>query len=248
MITSLNVKIFVLLFSITVSAQSKKLVESFKFDKVGYKLYSLENEPNLGLQDTSFYLLYRDGNSKVLGKELKEIKLKSNNEVLLSTTYEIYSEAIIFSQQSNAKQDINRRYKQNSKGFLVFDKYYSPKKLEIIKQTTFVPEVENTGCPEKVDVLPEFPENIGANMFIVRNVIYPEIALENNIQGKMEVSFVIEKDGSVSNIKILKGLGYGCDEEVIRVVKRMPKWKPAILNGNFVRSQMILPVTFKLEE
>jgi protein TonB len=82
--------------------------------------------------------------------------------------------------------------------------------------------------------------------FISKNLVYPKDAVKAGIEGNVIVQFVVEKDGSPSNIIIKKGLGYGCDEEVIRVVKAMPKWKPGKQNGKPARVQMVLPVKFRL--
>lgn len=75
---------------------------------------------------------------------------------------------------------------------------------------------------------------------------YPAEARENNIQGKVIIGFIVEKDGSVSNFEVVQGIGYGCDEEVIEVIQAIVPWIPAVKNGAYVRSYRELPVTFKL--
>ena len=82
--------------------------------------------------------------------------------------------------------------------------------------------------------------------FIVDNLIYPEEALKGKIEGKVLTTFVVEVDGSISDIKVLRGLGYGCDEEAIRIIKLMPKWNPAIIlsSKRKVRQQFVLPISF----
>ena len=84
------------------------------------------------------------------------------------------------------------------------------------------------------------------NTFLARNIIYPTLAKQKNIQGKVIISFIIEKNGSISNIKIVKDIGEGCGEEGVRIVKLMPKWKPAQQKGEPVRQQFVLPVLFQL--
>jgi protein TonB len=79
------------------------------------------------------------------------------------------------------------------------------------------------------------------------NLKYPQIARETGITGTVIVSFIVEKDGSVSNATILKGIGGGCDEEAIRAVLAMPKWKPGKQNGNSVRVWFKLPIKFVRE-
>ena len=82
--------------------------------------------------------------------------------------------------------------------------------------------------------------------FIYTNVIYPDSAKINNTEGMVVVNFIIEKDGSISNAKILREIGDGCGDEVVRVVESMPKWRPGIQRNENVRVQMNLPVRFRL--
>lgn len=100
-----------------------------------------------------------------------------------------------------------------------------------------------------VENSPEFPGgNDSLYAYIGRNIKYPETAKKEKIQGRVFVTFVIEKDGQVSSAKILRDIGGGCGEEAIRVVKNMPKWKPGTQRGNPVRVQFNLPIMFQLEK
>ncbi len=83
--------------------------------------------------------------------------------------------------------------------------------------------------------------------YIARNIKYPAMARESGIQGRVFVNFVVEPNGSVSNVKILRGIGGGCDEEAIRVVEAMPKWTPGRQRGKAVRVSFNLPVRFTLQ-
>ena len=101
---------------------------------------------------------------------------------------------------------------------------------------------------EKVEVMPEFPGGEQAMMqFVADNVKYPQDAIDKEISGRVLVSFIVEKDGSISETEVVKGIGGGCDEEAIRVVKAMPKWKPGKQDGKPVRVHFMLPLTFKLQ-
>jgi TonB family protein len=101
---------------------------------------------------------------------------------------------------------------------------------------------------EKVEEVPSFPGGeAGFNKFIGRNTRYPAIARENNIQGRVIVSFVVEKDGSLVDVKVLRGIGGGCDEEAVRVISLSPKWKPGLINGKPVRVQYSTPIAFSLQ-
>jgi periplasmic protein TonB len=83
--------------------------------------------------------------------------------------------------------------------------------------------------------------------FLAENIKYPQMAKESGIQGRVFVTFVVERDGSVTDVRVLRGIGGGCDEEAIRVVQNMPKWTPGKQRGKSVRVQYNLPVKFTLQ-
>ena len=94
---------------------------------------------------------------------------------------------------------------------------------------------------------PEFPGGIDALMkYLQQNIKYPQLARENNITGRVYVTFVVKKDGSVTGVRVLRDIGGGCGQEAIRVVKSMPKWTPGKQRGKNVRVQYNLPVNFSL--
>ena len=82
--------------------------------------------------------------------------------------------------------------------------------------------------------------------WIQQNQKYPALALQRKVEGRVMMEFVIEKDGSLTDIKPLKRLGSGLDEEAIRLIKAAPKWEPALYNGQPVKQKMVLPVVFSL--
>lgn len=84
--------------------------------------------------------------------------------------------------------------------------------------------------------------------YLGNNIKYPETARENGIEGTVYIEFVIAKDGSVTNVKVLRGIGGGCNEEGLRVINAMPKWKPGRLQGYPVMVKYTLPIKFKLED
>ena len=93
----------------------------------------------------------------------------------------------------------------------------------------------------------EFPGGMEAMYaYIVKNLKYPEAAKEKGIEGRVFVSFIIEKDGSISNILIKRAIGGGCEEAAVEMIKNMPKWKPAKQRGKPVRCQFTLPIKFEL--
>ena len=98
-----------------------------------------------------------------------------------------------------------------------------------------------------VEVFPEFEGGMkGWEKFLRRNLRYPEMAQEIGLQGKVFISFVIEKDGSVTDVKVTRGIGGGCDEEAMRVIKKSPKWKPGRQNSQSVRVRYNMPLSFAI--
>ncbi len=95
---------------------------------------------------------------------------------------------------------------------------------------------------------PEFPGGMDAlYKYLAENIKYPQLARDNGITGKVYVTFVVERDGSIANPRILRDIGGGCGAEAIRVVKSMPKWTPGKQRGKAVRVQFNLPVNFNLK-
>ncbi|MBR5910365.1 MAG: energy transducer TonB [Bacteroidales bacterium] len=115
------------------------------------------------------------------------------------------------------------------------------------------PEIEEEEVVEQeifqiVEEMPAYPGGDQKLMeYIAKNIKYPQIARESGIQGRVFVGFVVEPDGSVSNVKLLRGIGGGCDEEAMRVIKSMPKWKPGKQRGKAVRVSYQIPVNFRLQ-
>lgn len=101
--------------------------------------------------------------------------------------------------------------------------------------------------PSSIDVYPEFEGGMkGWARFLQRNLRYPNLAQENGVQGRVMVSFVIEKDGSISDVKLISGIGSGCDEEALRVIRKSPNWKPGKQNSQSVRVRYTMPLAFAL--
>lgn len=97
-----------------------------------------------------------------------------------------------------------------------------------------------------VEQQPEFIGSESLNAYLMANVKYPQLARESGIAGTVFVQFVVEANGAVSNITIARGIGGGCDEEALRVIKGMPHWKPGKQNGKAVRVKLSLPIKFDL--
>lgn len=98
------------------------------------------------------------------------------------------------------------------------------------------------------DTMPQFPGGTEALMnFLSGNIVYPDKAVAMGIEGTVYVNFVVNKEGKVDNIKILKGIGGDCNEEAMRVVAKMPKWKPGKNAGKEVKVMFNLPIRFRLQ-
>ncbi|MBQ5533597.1 MAG: energy transducer TonB, partial [Bacteroidales bacterium] len=98
-----------------------------------------------------------------------------------------------------------------------------------------------------VEQEPEYPGGEEAMYkFLSDNLVYPKAAREKGIQGKVIVEFVVEKNGKISNVKAVKSVSPELDAEAIRVVSKMPKWKPGVQRGEKVRSRWRLPIHFQL--
>ena len=82
--------------------------------------------------------------------------------------------------------------------------------------------------------------------FINKNLEYPKQARRMGVEGKVFMQFVVDKDGTLTDIKVLKGIGSGCDEEALRVLKMAPKWKPGKQRGRPVKVRMSIPIVYKL--
>ncbi len=99
----------------------------------------------------------------------------------------------------------------------------------------------------EADEYPEFAGGMKAwSKYIQRNLNYPSKAQEEGIQGKVFISFVVERDGSITDVKVLRGIGAGCDEEAARVIQKSPKWKPGKNRGTPVRVRYNLPIDFTI--
>ncbi|HHT03134.1 MAG TPA: TonB family protein [Bacteroidales bacterium] len=85
------------------------------------------------------------------------------------------------------------------------------------------------------------------NEYLATSIKYPQQAKETGTKGRVMLTFVVERDGSITDIKVLRDIGSGCGEEAKRVVKEMPKWQPAKQRGKAVRQQFVLPVSFNLQ-
>ncbi|MDO3641187.1 energy transducer TonB [Mucilaginibacter sp. L3T2-6] len=98
-----------------------------------------------------------------------------------------------------------------------------------------------------VQHVPSFPGGIEAFYnFLAKNIVYPKTARDKNTQGKVIVTYIVEKDGRLTDVKVARGIGDGCDEEAVRVIKLSSPWKPGTQNGHTVRVAYAVPINFAL--
>ena len=111
-----------------------------------------------------------------------------------------------------------------------------------------IENVADFGESEIFQVVEDMPSFPGGNVskWIAKNVKYPVLAMENGIQGKVFIQFVIERDGSITDVKVARGVDASLDKEAVRVVQSMPKWKPGKQRGKPVRVAYTLPINFQL--
>ena len=110
-------------------------------------------------------------------------------------------------------------------------------------------EPEEQTIFEVVEQMPEFPNGgmAGLMQYLSKNIKYPTIAQENGTQGRVTVQFVVNKDGSIVDAKVLRGVDPYLDKEAVRVIMGMPKWKPGMQRGKPVRVKYTVPVMFRLQ-
>jgi TonB family protein len=217
---------------------------------------NLEPTPNAYFNRAVAYYNLRDSCS--FCNDLKNAAELKDYEAL-----ELYSEKCTYSTFSSKVPDsIKSKYPQVSKlkiahlkcseDTIIFAVADGPVHTKIIELS----DLENANLaadtvPEIFTIVEEMPVYEGGdearNKFLADNIVYPQLALKYKIQGTVYVSFIVEKNGAVSNVKILRGIGGGCDEETVRVVKLMNKWKPGSQNGKNTRVLFNMPVYFKLK-
>jgi protein TonB len=134
----------------------------------------------------------------------------------------------------------------NRKIFLLFFLFSVP-------ATTFSQKVKEKVHAEKNPYGAHYikPEFIGGNgkmhEYLSKNIHYPDVSREVNIEGRGIVRFMVDEKGAISQVQVVRRIGGGCDEEALRIVKAMPRWKPATYNHKPTRAFVNLPIVFKLE-
>jgi protein TonB len=141
----------------------------------------------------------------------------------------VISALVVHAQQSILKADPNDKIKLDP---------YKPTDTSAVDQSKVYAVVQSE--PDFVGGREKF------NQYIKQNIHYPENAKNVNIQGRVFLGFVVERDGSITDIKVIRGLSTECDAEAIRLISNSPKWNPGLQNGHTVRVHYVIPVEFRL--
>lgn len=140
-----------------------------------------------------------------------------------------------------AHGDKDSTWYRRDNGFVIKQEHYKDGRL--------LSYTDNTGITtfSQVDGMPEFPGGIEAlSRFLARNIRYPAVARENGTQGKVIISFMVEEDGTLTDVHVSRGIGDGCDEESRRVIALSSPWKPGVKDGQAVRVAYSIPISFAL--
>lgn len=228
-------------------AQTHQLLKNFNLGKASCQLFSVQQPGS----DTTFYYIYKRGYKTPAAKEIALSINKNNGDTVYYTTYKITRTKIHFTQRAHREFILEKTYSLNKKGKLYLNTSYAvPVPPQVLPSGVNEPTSPVfSGCPMPFDNEATFPGGmVELRKFTSLHLTYPEAALKNDISGRVSVKFSVAKDGTINNIEIKRGLGYGCDEEAIRLIKKMPKWQPARLNGKAVVSTYYLPILFYLQD
>jgi len=139
-------------------------------------------------------------------------------------------------------------YEQIIENVYVTKHYIAWKKIPYDEEIISYKTIENFvfGEGKMPQVMPSYPSGMGALMqYLSSNIKYPAIAEENGIQGRVICTFIVERDGSITNVRVAKSVDPSLDMEAERIIKSMPNWTPAKHKGRYVRCKYALPITFR---
>lgn len=179
------------------------------------------------------------------GDKVSMSKMKGS-AVMESTTYEY---------EYNQEGLWNKMNQYNNGKYFTTKTRQFEKPTNIVRNNSVIPEQRVAPLPsqnekvfETVEQMPQFPGGPNALFeYLVKSVKYPVVAEENGIQGRVIVTFVVERDGSISDVRVSRSLNPSLDKEAVRVIQSMPKWNPGKQNGSTVRVKYTMPVTFRLQ-
>lgn len=233
--------LFGLFFLITQTQKSS-------FIETANNIPAIENLPTIPIPDTSTNQKTESSNPSEKDEEVlfpAGIDEKEMDVAFLSDTYEsqeFYLEAIVLStvpamnlQAANQAGDIETVI--DNKETLNIEMEEEKENIELRAEQIF----------SIVEQMPEFPQGYEElSKYLKSNLQYPQEAREMKISGKVFISFIVEENGNITNAKILRGIGGGCDEAALEIIEAMPDWNPGKQNGKAVKVQFNMPIVFKL--
>lgn len=229
----------------TVTKPSPNLVNDF--NKKIKNHYFFNNKSNKNEWD----IVFKPANTEGKGGGNIVIPISKHG---LSFSYNITANGSIYIKIDNVKMKEEKiTWQTNPDGVILEDLFFqlqsdSLKYDELVNWNPNEESVYNeVNEIDKVDEKPSFPGGESAmKSYLNSNVKYPDVAQENGVQGRVIVESIIEKDGSMSDVKVIRSVDPSLDREALRVVKAMPKWNPGKLNGTVVRVKSEVPVAFGL--
>lgn len=183
--------------------------------------------------------------TQAVRKPVKKMELVAEN-VPTEETPQVVSEEVPVAPSANEEQATARQASEEQVSETSIEEQVENEPEEVEEET-----LENTLVEESVfdavEQMPEFPGGRDQlNKYYESNLRYPEVAIENGIQGRVIVQFIVNTDGSISDATVIRSVDPACDEEALRVINSMPHWTPGQTNGKNVRVRYTLPVTFRL--
>lgn len=177
----------------------------------------------------------------------KKVNSKKSSMRKYISTLILFAFVLIFSNvlAANGRTNLIAKREMLNKS-LIFNEI-AAQKNNANKDTTKSDSQEKIYDILNIEELPSFPGGIkGWSRYLQENLTYPDYARRNNITGRVIVSFVISQTGEISDVRLLRGIGGGADQEAVRVVRNSPKWTPGRQNGKFVRVAYTIPISFQL--
>ena len=225
--------------------------------KAGYDAYQAAHAKNENVTEISALNQPKKKEAKVERK----VQVEEKKEVVKEVKSSIKFTAPVIKKDADVKPEEEMKTQdqimQTNTAIGALDVKGNSDQGEILKVTQRVetepvkaepkPEVENKVF-DVVEQMPSFPGGPSALMqYLSSNIKYPVVAQENGVQGRVVVSFVVERDGSITDVNVLRSVDPSLDKEAVRVVKSMPKWNPGKQNGSAVRVKYQVPVSFRLQ-
>lgn len=243
---------------ITIAVLAALLIVLF-YIKAGYDAYQAAHAKNENVTELS---ALNQPKKKQEAKVERKVQVEEKKEVVKEVKSSIKFTAPVIKKDAEVKPEDEMKTQdqimQTNTAIGALDVKGNSDQGEILKVTQRVetepvkaeapkPEVENKVF-DVVEQMPSFPGGQSALMsYLANNIKYPVVAQENGVQGRVVVSFVVERDGSITDVQVVRSVDPSLDREAQRVVRSMPKWIPGKQNGQAVRVKYNVPVSFRLQ-